>query len=215
MSMSVELDHFFILCEANAPQAELVAALGLTEGSSNKHPGQGTSNRRFFFENTALEFLFVHDAVEAANGPAKGLRFHDRSSNPNASSFGLIMRTCAPESEVPFKGWKYCPEYIADDQCFFVGSNSDILEEPLCIVMPENLPQRKSMPTPENPDWHLTALRISVPILQLSCPLLEISKCQIITVEANKPHCLELTFNEGAQGMRKNFASDMPLVINW
>ena len=167
--MSIELDHFFILTDAYAPQADLVAALGLIEGSSNKHPGQGTSNRRFFFQNTTLEFLYVHDAAEAAGGPAKGLRFLDRSSEPSASPFGLIMRALTPrapslrESELPFEGWKYCPDYFADDQCFHMGSNSDVLEEPLCIVMPNNLPQRKTLPAPENADWALTELCISVP----------------------------------------------------
>ena len=50
---------------------------------------------------------------------------------------------------------------------------------------------------------------------ELSSPLTEISKCQNIRVEANKPHCMELTFNEGAFGMRKDFTTDMPLIINW
>ena len=53
--MSIELDHIFLLTAVGAPIADLVAAEGLTEGSSNIHPGQGTSNRRFFFENTTLK----------------------------------------------------------------------------------------------------------------------------------------------------------------
>ena len=86
-------------------------------------------------------------------------------------------KTLPSTHDVPFAGWKYCPDYFASDQCFHVGSNSDTLEEPLCIVMPENLPQRKEVPAPENPDWLLTELRISVPSAKLSNPLAEISKC--------------------------------------
>lgn len=40
-------------------------AFGLTEGTSNSHPEQGTANRRFFFPNAMLELLWVHDEHEA------------------------------------------------------------------------------------------------------------------------------------------------------
>ena len=213
--MSLALDHFFILTDAYAPQADLVVALGLIEGSSNKHPGQGTANRRFYFQNTTLELLYVQDVDEALNGPAKGLRLLDRSSNIGASPFGLVMRTPARGAKLPFDGWQYCPDYFANDQCFHVGSNSDILEEPLCIVMPNNIPQRKTQATPENLDWTLTELRLSVPVAELSNPMAEISKCQNITMELNKPHCMELAFNGGAKGLHHDFTPDMPLIINW
>ncbi len=47
--MTIELDHFFILTDPGAPQAELLTEIGLVEGTPNDHPGQGTANRRFFF----------------------------------------------------------------------------------------------------------------------------------------------------------------------
>jgi hypothetical protein len=53
----MQLDHFFILTEKFAPEAKLLTDLGLVEGTSNSHPGQGAANRRFFFANTALELL--------------------------------------------------------------------------------------------------------------------------------------------------------------
>ena len=61
----MRLDHFFILTEKSAPEAELLTEFGLIEGTSNDHPGQGTANRRFFFSNTTLELLYVRDANEA------------------------------------------------------------------------------------------------------------------------------------------------------
>jgi len=47
--------------------------MGLTEGTRNDHPGQGTANRRFFFSNTALELLYVSDANEAEEGNSKDM----------------------------------------------------------------------------------------------------------------------------------------------
>ncbi len=213
--MSIELDHIFILTQAPASRADQLLHLGLAEGASNRHQGQGTANRRFFLNNTCLEFLYVCDEEEALRGPAKALRFLERSNTENASPFGLIMRTEPSAADVPFKGWKYCPDYFTSDQCFHVGSNSGTLEEPLCIVMPLNLPKREDAPPPENPDWLLTELCISVPGAKLSNPLAEIAKCHNITVKPKQPHRMELTFNNGAKSMRKDFTSDIPLVINW
>lgn len=213
--MAIELDHVFVLTEAGAPEADLMAEVGLVEGESNTHPGQGTANRRFFFGNTMLEFLYVHDADEADNGPARRLRFQDRNSQASASPFGLIMRAVNSQPGNPFPGWKYCPDYFADDVCFHVGENSDVLEEPLCICMPNNLPQRKQKPAPENAGWILTELRINVPVVTLSEPLREISLCQNIAVNSSMPHAMELTFNNSAEKKRKVFEFDMPLIFNW
>ena len=47
--MAFELDHVFICAAAGAPEAASLIAFGLTEGTPNTHPGQGTANRRFFY----------------------------------------------------------------------------------------------------------------------------------------------------------------------
>lgn len=213
--MSIELDHLFILVQAGAPEADLLTPIGLHEGASSIHPGQGTSNRRFFFKDMMLEFLYVHDVIEATSGPAKGLRFQDRRVESLASPFGLVMKVTESDSDVPFDGWKYSPDYFSNDQCFHIGSNSNHLEEPLCICMPENLPQRVNMPPPANSHWEFTRLRMGVPLLELSDPLKKIATCENIDIELNKPHSLELLFNDGAQKKRKDFSPILPLVLAW
>ncbi|NET40360.1 MAG: hypothetical protein F6K19_51925 [Cyanothece sp. SIO1E1] len=111
--MAIALHHFFILTEPGAPQADLLASTGLIEGSCNDHPGQGTANRRFFFSNTALEFLYIRDVNEAKHGHAKRLRFSERVDNAKASPFGLIVAHDDTEPKnIPFPGWQYCPEYF-------------------------------------------------------------------------------------------------------
>jgi hypothetical protein len=49
--VAVELDHAFIACRPGAPEADALLRQGFVEGSPNTHPGQGTANRRFFFDN--------------------------------------------------------------------------------------------------------------------------------------------------------------------
>jgi Rho-binding antiterminator len=62
--MEFELDHLFICTTIGAPEADRLVAFGLTEGTPNVHPGQGTANRRFFFHNFMLELLWVHNSCQ-------------------------------------------------------------------------------------------------------------------------------------------------------
>jgi hypothetical protein len=68
------LDHAFIACAAGATEGNALVRLGFVEGSSNTHPGQGTANRRFFFENFMLELLWVSDPAEAQSEQTRRTR---------------------------------------------------------------------------------------------------------------------------------------------
>jgi hypothetical protein len=213
--MTIELDHFFILTDPGAPHCDLVSSIGLIEGSRNSHPGQGTANRRFFFSNSTLEFIYLRDADEASQGRGSRLRFAERASSTRASPFGLVMRMEDGSGDEPFPGWRYCPEYFRDDQCFHVGENSVLLEEPLCICMPTNLPRREIRSQSENPQWTMTELRISVPVARPSAVLKSVEKCESVTLQLNKPHRLDLVFNDNKEGLSKDMTLDLPLVIHW
>ena len=126
--MNLELNHFFILVEPEAKVADQLVAMGMLEGSGNVHQGQGTSNRRFYFSNGMLEFLWVHDAEEAINGPGRDMLFAERATNPVASPFGLIVhRKDNTTLEMPFEGWNYQPDYFNPPWAFHVGANSSNL----------------------------------------------------------------------------------------
>ena len=189
--------------------------MGLTEGPRNDHPGQGTANRRFFFSNTALEFLFVCDSDEAAGGRGSRLRIPERAKSSRASPFGLIVRATGESADMPFPGWHYCPEYFRDDQCFHVGENSDLLEEPLCICMPRNLPSPDTRLWLANPNMNLTELRISVPVVRPSSTLEAIADCERVSLQLNEPHRLELVFNDEEKGMEKDMTPELPLSFRW
>jgi len=213
--MKIALDHFFILTDHGAPQADQVANIGIVEGARNSHPGQGTKNRRFFFSNSALELLYVDDPDEAGNGRGNRLNLLERYENPVASPFGLIVRNISESADVPFPGWQYCPDYFEEDQCFQVGENSDLLEEPLCICMPQNLNHPIKPNQPDNPLWSLTGLCISVPLPKPSLLLETIAKCIDIRLRLNEPHKLELKFNEEKCGRSLDFAPNLPLIVRW
>lgn len=213
--MTIELDHFFILTSPGAAEAELLSSTGLVEGPRNRHPGQGTANRRFFFSNTALELIYIDDAGEAQNGPGRGLRIVDRAENHGASPFGIIVKSDDESTDAPFPGWRYCPKYFQTDQCFHIGANSDLLAEPSCICMPHNLPGVDTELRLANAGKTLTELRISVPVDRLSAPLMAIAACELVSIRMNEPHAMELAFNNRAAGKTRDLAPDLPLIVHW
>ena len=209
----LQLHHFFILTSRQAPAAQRLIDIGLIEGSSNRHPGQGTANRRFFVANSTLELLYIDDADEAMNGRAAQLGLLQRVQTENASPFGLVMHT---ESDAEaFPGWRYCPEYFADDQCFQVGENFAELCEPLCICMPTNLPQSATASAIDNPDWRLTELRVDVPLRKPSPVLSSVSSCAPLSLRLNRPHHMELEFNSAQQQQFCDLRPDLALTVRW
>ena len=211
----MRLDHFFILTEIFAPEAELLTEFGLVEGTANDHPGQGTANRRFFFSNTALELLYVRDTDEANKGPGRRLRIPERASVRTASPLGLVV-SCDRDSDEPaFPGWRYQPMYFDAGVSFLVGENSDCLEEPLCICMPSNPPSGSPQQRSAAPFNEVTELRLHVPVDKPSSVLQAIAEIENIRVQANSPHCLEITFGRNAEGKQRDFRPRLPLKICW
>jgi hypothetical protein len=113
--VAFELDHLFVWVDVGGPEAERLAAFGLTEGAPNTHPGQGTACRRFFFGNAYLELVWVHDPAEAQGEPAALTQIWPRwaGRRTGASPFGLGLRPAQPgASGVPFPAWEYRPAYL-------------------------------------------------------------------------------------------------------
>lgn len=93
--------------------ARVVRALtdfGLIESSRRSHPGLGTSNVFFCFDNVFLEILWVADRAEAGRtelGRQLIERVDGRMSG--AMPFGIAFRTLEPGDAVPFQTWIFEP----------------------------------------------------------------------------------------------------------
>ena len=193
----------------------MIAECGLVEGTCNTHPGQGTANRRFFAANSTLELLYVSDPDEALQAPVSGLGFVDRSKQQGASPFGLVLKRKVEQGAVSFPGWNYHPDYFEDEHYFRVGENSNNLQEPLCILMPPGLFRPDLDASVSNPDWSLSQVIVSVPRQKASAILLMLAKLDIIDLRLNRPHQLELVFNQGKLGKVLSLAPHSPVLIKW
>ena len=131
--IAILLDNIFILVTPGAPEAESLLKLGFVEGKSNVHSGQGTSNPRFFLHGLTIELLYVSDVEEATHGSGKNLGILARTLDNTASPIGIVVRVSREDSSPAFPNWQYIPDYFDGKMCFYVGDNSSLVQEPLCI----------------------------------------------------------------------------------
>ena len=222
--LDFELDHVFILVSEGAPEADLLVAFGILEGSSNVHPGQGTANRRFFFHNVMLELAWVSHPDEAQSTLTRptGLWDHWKYRGQTASPFGIILRpaTGQPHEKYPFKGWHYKPRYLPAHLSFWVGDNADKLEEPLLFYF--TFGGHPNARKPSQPLHHptgfreVTSLNIQLPgLTQASDTLKSLMNIKDITFTAGNQHVMEIGFDGEKSGKSKDFQPHLPLVFKW
>ena len=211
--MNIELDHFFILVEPGAKVADRLLDLGMKEEFSRVHKGQGTSNRRFAFANSMLEFLWVHDEDEANNGPAKGLNFPTRASDPGASPFGVVLyKKDNNNVGMPFPGWSYQPEYFDPPWAFHIGENANNVKEPLCIYVPFLGPvERKREPGKFRT---IRSVKIHTPSFPLSDVINHTNTADRIEIAHGEQHLMEITFENFGSENSHDLRPDIPLIIH-
>jgi hypothetical protein len=132
------VDHAFIGCTTGAPEADALLRLGFVEGSPNTHPGQGTANRRFFFENFMLELVWVSDPAEAQSERTRRTRLWERCQGRDGriNPFGIIFRsTSTPPAPAPFATWSYTPVYLPRGFAMQIAEGTT-LNEPGLFYLP-------------------------------------------------------------------------------
>jgi hypothetical protein len=135
--MALHLHHVYVLTSLGSPEAEDLLDAGLVEGTPNTHPGQGTANRRFFFESGFLELLWVHDEREARSPLSAPTRLWDRWAERGraANPFGICFSSPdGADSMLPFPSWAYRPGYLSDKRCILFADNLP-LSEPEVFVL--------------------------------------------------------------------------------
>ena len=210
----MNLDHVFILVEPEAQVADQLLEHGFQEGTGNIHPGQGTANRRIYFANGMLEFLWIRDADEANNGPGRDLRFSERANDPAASPFGVIFVPDNGSSEVPFPGWHYQPDYFPPPKGLHVGANSKNITEPLCFYFSSKnpgVPRAKPLRNPQT----ISKIIISTPSTDTEGILGLASQSERLSIRPDSKHLMEITLDGHALGRTEDFRPAMPLILHW
>lgn len=140
----MELDHIFMFVAPDSDAIDRLSALGLVETYRRTHPGQGTTNVCYCFDNLFLELLWVTDSEEASSPLIKRTLLLERSQwvKNGANRFGIAWRGTS-DIEV----WNFAPPYLPDGLHIPVAIDSDDLTQPMMFQSPGTLAPKDMPPT--------------------------------------------------------------------
>jgi hypothetical protein len=205
--MATVLDHVFICTAVGAPAADILRGSGFVEGPPNRHPGQGTACRRFFFRNGMLELIWVEDEAEARAAAETRLWERWRAAGKTASPFGIILRP-APDApaECPIPSWQNRPAAMPD-LVLEVAADTGIAEPMWCFH-----PWGRTARDPGN-SRDITGLQICSPPLPDDCVTRRMAAAGCVTLEPEAEHRIEVELDGGRQGGRMDLRPELPLVV--
>ncbi|MDJ0688645.1 MAG: hypothetical protein QNJ41_09050 [Xenococcaceae cyanobacterium MO_188.B32] len=219
----IEIDHFFVCTNINAPEIERVLNCGLIEGRSNIHPGQGTANRCIFFHNAMLEFLWVTDEQEVRTPLIAPTHLWEkwRYQETGYSPFGIGFRRITNSTTLPFATWAYCPPYLPPNFQIDIASNTDS-KEPLLFIIPngsrpDTQPRKLRQPI-EHPNKmrEITGIKITIPSNKPFSPAISaIQVLDLVTFKTGKEHLAEIEFARGIQKQTIDYRPVLPLQFRW
>lgn len=223
--MAFEFDHLFICTDIDAHEADRLVSLGLAEGTSSTHPGQGTANRRFFFHNAMLELLWVHNPEEARSESIRPTRLWERWSKrqEGVCPFGICLRPAAGSGNTTaFSSWDYCPPYLPKTISIAVAINSDVLAEPMLFQIPfgkrpDQFPAEKAQPLNHPAGLReVTRVELVSPFANNPSPELQaLIHTRQVKVRVGAEYCIELGFDGEVQGQRVDLRPELPLTMSW
>lgn len=199
---------------------KILVDFGLTEGEANSHPQQGTAVRRFFFENSYFEFLYISDLDDIKSSTTKPAQYFERiTANDNRiSPFGICFRPNNNGLDFSnYKSWPYRPKFLPHP--FKMDVYGSKLNDPMFCYMgfvsdesfKKRIPQRHQIGFKD-----ITSLCILSPYADLDSELKQdLDKAEMIKFKYNDTHILEITFDGAKQNKTHDFRPLLPVIFKW
>ncbi|MBR0555784.1 VOC family protein [Ciceribacter sp. L1K23] len=132
------IDHVFLFIEPDGPEIARLTAMGLVETYRRRHPGQGTANVCFCFDNMFLELLWIEDAAEARSSRIVRTGLYERSlwRQTDACPFGIAWRRTLPGPVIDVATWAFSPPYLPEGMSIAVATDSDDPRQPMMFESP-------------------------------------------------------------------------------
>ncbi len=138
----MELDHLFVFIAPDGPEPKRLESLGFEINARRNHPGQGTCNVCYVFDNAYLELLWLVNEAEARSPAVARTQLAERARwRENAASpLGIALRGFGPRAPLPFETWDYHPPYRPGGRKVLpIAAFSDDLAQPLVFGSPGDL----------------------------------------------------------------------------
>ncbi len=215
----MEIDHIFIFSTRDGLEANDLVDFGLSEGSNRVHKGQGTRNRKFYFENFFIEVLWVHDENEIKSEITSPTKLWERSQYliNDYARFGLCLVNM-PETDKLFENAEvYQPNYFPKDLAIDMLTNDISPAFPWTFRLPFKGPGKntKEPTNHSNAISKLTKAEFGIgenPLTSDFCRLINATKN--IKFQQSTKLELSLEFDDHKQG-KKHYFPSLSLTISY
>lgn len=211
-------DHIFIFTNDQGKIADQLVKFGFSEGSNRVHAGQGTTNRKFYFDNFFLEILWVHDEAEINSELIKPIGLWQRANyqSNDFSPFGLCVVNTDETDRLFENAHKYQPSYFPDGMTIDILKNERQPNFPWTFRLPfkgQNKIEKEPM-SHENGIKYLSKVEFHVENINDLNFMKSFEDAQNINFVKSDKTWLNLTFDKGKQGLSKTFES-LQLTIEY
>lgn len=215
----MQIDHLFIFSNQQGIEADALVEFGLTEGSSRTHPGQGTTNRKFYFDNFFLEVLWVIDEEEIKSNLTRKTKLWERSNfhQNGYSPFGLCLVNNYSSDALFANSMPYQPTYFPEGMVIEMITNENHPQWPSTF----RLPFKGAQKLHHEPTQHANGINsLTKAVFEINSELnneafsSHFNHTNNVTFSASERMHLTLIFDHEKQRKEKVFDSLM-LTINY
>lgn len=214
----MDIDHIFIFTNDQGKVADKLVEFGFVEGSHRVHTGQGTTNRKFYFENFFLEILWVHNEKEINSELVKptGLWQRAEYKRNEFSPYGLCMVNNDETNELFENASRYQPAYFPNGLTIEICKNEDQPQLPWTFRLPFKGPKRNETEPKDHSNGirRLTKVNFHYRNSGTSQYVDYFQNESNIDFTASEDYGLTLTFDHHKQGKKISF-TDLKLIIEY
>ncbi|MDF9794900.1 hypothetical protein OKW21_000163 [Catalinimonas alkaloidigena] len=216
----MELDHLMIFSSQHGAEADKLLQYAFVEGSSNTHPGQGTANRRFFFENAFFEWAFVVNEAELSSEIVQPTFLWERSQWQTSpySPFGMCIRFVKEET-VFDNALRYAPPYMPEGAHIDILTMKNYSELPMIFRTPF---EKNGYTQINEPYLHPNGVKQITKVIfgvsdveQAKLHLKSINNQDWFGLTESQTPKMEVVFDDHKQRQRISFEPDLPLVFSY
>jgi hypothetical protein len=228
------LSHSWIVVKTGAPERKVLESAGFRIAPTvNRHDGQGTASVTVEFLNGFLELIYPDSTVSvspAQQAGAEKFRLKSAWRETDYSPIGIIFdRTPATPDTLPFPTWKVSADWM--DKGTFIemmtprempkavslsissraASTREVENEALARD-----PVKGAMFLHPNGARRLTAMRVVAPNADRLPPAAAyVAGLALVKFDIGRQWLLDVTLDNGKQGVTKDLQPDLPLVIHY
>ncbi|MGB3516659.1 MAG: hypothetical protein WBA43_09385, partial [Elainellaceae cyanobacterium] len=137
--------------------------------------------------------------------------------------FGVCLRSGTIDDDTfVFSSWAYRPPYLPETLSIAVGTNSDVLTEPMLFQIPfgkrpDQYPTEKAQPLKHHVGLReITRVELVSPTADNPSPEFQaVIDTNQVRVRLGAEYCVELGFDGEVQGHQVDFRPALPLIISW